>query len=70
MIWLLLSVKCGSGALISDLFNGQLAMDMAGYLKVEHGGNKTSVEGVFSAGDVHDTEWRQVRAGLCPEGVL
>jgi len=43
----------------TDLFNGQLAMDTAGYLKVEHGGNKTSVEGVFSAGDVHDTEWRQ-----------
>ena len=43
----------------SDIFVGQLEMDQSGYLKVEHG-NKTSVEGVFSAGDVHDTEWRQV----------
>lgn len=45
--------------LYSDLFQGQLELDEAGYLVVKEGA-KTSVEGVFSAGDVHDTEWRQV----------
>ena len=29
---------------------------------VQHGG-KTSVEGVFAAGDLHDVEWRQVGSG-------
>ena len=30
-----------------------------GYVKVKPGGVETSVEGVFSAGDLHDLEWRQ-----------
>lgn len=33
-------------------------LDPSGYVKVTHGA-QTSVEGVFSAGDLHDTEWRQ-----------
>jgi thioredoxin reductase (NADPH) len=42
----------------SDLFAGQVDMDENGFLKVTDGA-MTSVEGVFSAGDVHDTEWKQ-----------
>jgi len=42
----------------SDLFLGQLELNSSGYLVVEEG-TKTSTPGIFSAGDVHDTEWRQ-----------
>mmetsp|Transcript_38630 Transcript_38630/g.46763 ORF Transcript_38630/g.46763 Transcript_38630/m.46763 type:complete len:588 (-) Transcript_38630:788-2551(-) len=42
----------------STLFDGQLETDKAGYLVVGEGG-ATNVPGVYSAGDVHDTEWRQ-----------
>ncbi len=42
----------------SDLLAGQVALDAAGYVVVTHG-TATSVEGVFAAGDLHDTEWRQ-----------
>jgi len=41
------------------LFGKQLEMDEAGYLKVQPGGTKTSVEGVFAAGDVADKRYRQ-----------
>ena len=34
-------------------------MDETGYLKVVPGTSQTNVEGVFSAGDVHDTVYRQ-----------
>jgi len=40
------------------IFKGQLAMDDWGYLKVTDN-TKTSVEGVFSAGDVADYRYRQ-----------
>ncbi len=30
-----------------------------GYLKVEAGGSRTTVEGIFGAGDVHDSHYRQ-----------
>jgi thioredoxin reductase (NADPH) len=33
-------------------------LDAAGYVVVRHGA-ETSVAGVFAAGDLHDTEWRQ-----------
>ncbi|KAG2432738.1 hypothetical protein HYH02_012872 [Chlamydomonas schloesseri] len=42
----------------SKLVAGQVELDEAGYVKVSHGAS-TSLPGVFSAGDLHDTEWRQ-----------
>jgi len=41
----------------TQIFEGQLALEN-GYV-VLHGGGKTSVEGVFAAGDVHDKVYRQ-----------
>jgi thioredoxin reductase (NADPH) len=40
------------------LFKGQLDMDDVGYLKT-HGGAKTNIPGVFAAGDVQDSVYRQ-----------
>ncbi|HEX6884124.1 MAG TPA: thioredoxin-disulfide reductase [Planctomycetota bacterium] len=42
----------------SKIFRGKLDMDETGYLKV-HDGTRTSVEGVFAAGDVCDKRYRQ-----------
>ncbi len=42
----------------TKIFQGQIELDKAGYL-VSHGGARTSVEGVFHAGDVEDTVYRQ-----------
>jgi len=42
----------------TDLFKGQLAMDEKGYLLTSRG-TATSVAGVFAAGDVQDTKYRQ-----------
>ena len=42
----------------TTLFKGQLEMDHNGYL-VTHAGSKTSVDGVFAAGDVQDHRYRQ-----------
>ena len=42
----------------SDLLTGQVMLDAAGYVVVRNGA-ETSVAGVFAAGDLHDTEWRQ-----------
>lgn len=41
----------------TKVFEGQLEMDK-GYVVI-HDGSRTSVEGVFAAGDVHDTVYRQ-----------
>ena len=43
----------------TELFSEQLALDADGYVKVEPGTSKTSVEGVFAAGDVRDPHYRQ-----------
>ena len=42
----------------TDLFKGQLEMNEVGYLKT-HDGPKTNVPGVFAAGDVQDSVYRQ-----------
>ena len=62
-------IKC-SGAFIAighkpntDIFRGSLDMDDTGYLNIKGGssGNATqcSIEGVFAAGDVSDSIYRQ-----------
>lgn len=44
----------------SKLFNGQLDMDDAGYLKIaKPGSTYTNIEGVFACGDVADKVYRQ-----------
>ncbi len=43
----------------SELFVGTLDMDASGYLKVESGSTKCKVPGVFIAGDVADSVYRQ-----------
>ena len=43
----------------SALFQGQLEMDKAGYLKVRAGRTATEIEGVYAAGDVTDDVYRQ-----------
>ena len=42
-----------------EVFKGQLELDEQGYIKVQPGTSKTSVEGVFAAGDVKDPHYRQ-----------
>ena len=43
----------------TSIFNGQLDLDEAGYIKLKPGTQETNVEGVFAAGDVHDHKYRQ-----------
>ncbi|MBK8251842.1 MAG: thioredoxin-disulfide reductase [Polyangiaceae bacterium] len=44
---------------MTDLFVGQLETHPNGYLKTTPGSSRTSVEGVFAAGDVQDWTYRQ-----------
>ena len=43
----------------SEIFNGVIDMDEAGYIKTIPGTSKTNVEGVFAAGDIQDKIYRQ-----------
>ena len=43
----------------TDMIAEQLALDGTGYIKVESGSSRTSVEGVFACGDATDPTYRQ-----------
>jgi thioredoxin reductase (NADPH) len=43
----------------TKLFKGMLEMDPVGYLVTKNGSTETSVPGVFAAGDVKDSKYRQ-----------
>ena len=43
----------------TSIFDGQLDLDEAGYIKIKSGTQETSIEGIFAAGDVHDHKYRQ-----------
>lgn len=43
----------------SEVFSGQLEMDDNGYLITKDGTSETSVAGVFAAGDIQDTRYKQ-----------
>jgi len=43
----------------TEVFDGQLKLDDSGYVAVDKGTTRTSVEGVFACGDVQDSVYRQ-----------
>ena len=43
----------------TSIFDGQLDLDEAGYIKIKSESQETSIEGIFAAGDVHDQKYRQ-----------
>lgn len=43
----------------TDVFKGQLQLDAQGYIVVDHPSTRTSVDGVFAAGDVCDPHYQQ-----------
>ncbi len=47
----------------SDIFKGQLGMDESGYVITDER-MRTSVEGVFAAGEIQDPIWRQVATSV------
>ena len=52
----------------TDLFKGQLDVDETGHLIVDSR-QRTNIPGVFGAGDIHDSRYRQV-ATACGYGVM
>ncbi|MCH9845552.1 MAG: thioredoxin-disulfide reductase [Alphaproteobacteria bacterium] len=43
----------------TDIFKGKIDMDDAGYIIVRPDATHTNIDGIFAAGDVHDTIYRQ-----------
>jgi thioredoxin reductase (NADPH) len=43
----------------TGFLQGQLALNSVGYVMVKPGSTRTSVDGVFAAGDVQDPTYRQ-----------
>ncbi len=43
----------------TSFLNNQISIDEKGYIKCNPGRPETSLEGIFAAGDVADSEWRQ-----------
>jgi len=43
----------------TEIFKGQLDMDKTGYLITKPGSTQTNIPGVFAAGDVQDSQYRQ-----------
>ena len=43
----------------TSFLNNQIEVDNRGYIKCDGGRPETSVSGIFAAGDVSDSEWRQ-----------
>ena len=43
----------------TDVFKGNLVLDAKGYIVTNNGSAETDIEGVFAAGDVKDTKYKQ-----------
>ncbi|PNX95263.1 thioredoxin reductase 2-like protein, partial [Trifolium pratense] len=54
----------------TKFLDGQLELDSDGYVVTKPGTTKTSVEGVFAAGDVQDKKYRQAITAAGTEVIL